>query len=250
MIYNTFTVVNDTLLDMKLRCIVLDDSALQRITITKLVNENTHLQLVDDFSSYKDAKNCIQNDEIDLLFLDIEMTQINGFDFIDALKVKPMIVFVSVKTDYAFKAFDYDAIDFLRKPLSKERFNKAVDKALYYHKLSNESSENDQNYIFIKSNLKSIKINLSKIRWIEAFGDYVKVITEVDSHLVLSTMKSFEDKLPEDKFFRLHKSYIVNVDKIEKYSTKFVEIENYKIPLSRNKKETLIDFINTNKVLD
>ena len=106
--------------------------------------------------------------------------------------------------------------------------------------LKRENQEEDGEHIFIKSNLKKLKVYTNKIKWIEAYGDYVKVVTEEDSNLVLSTMKSFEKDLPSDKFIRVHKSYIINIDKVERFNSKFAEIGVTKIPLSRNKKEDLI----------
>jgi two-component system, LytTR family, response regulator len=226
---------------MKLKCIVVDDSALQRITVTKLINDNQYLELVGEFSNATDAKNCIATKNVDLVFLDIEMPVINGFDFLDGLKVKPQIIFITVKAEYALKAFDYNATDYLHKPLTRERFNQSVNKAFSLFNLKKEINEADEDFIFIKSNLKKLKIFTSKIRWIEAFGDYVKVITEDDSHLVLSTMKAFEKDLPTDKFIRVHKSYIINVNKVETFNSKYAEIDTFKIPLSRNKKDDLVE---------
>jgi DNA-binding LytR/AlgR family response regulator len=228
---------------MKLNCIVVDDSAVQRITITKLVNDSKSLNLVGDFANALEAKNCINNNTIDLIFLDVEMPLINGFDLLDGLKSKPQIVFITSKADYALKAFDYEATDFLQKPISKERFLKAVKKASELHILRNETHEELGESIVIKSNLKKLKIYLSKIKWIEAYGDYIKVVTDDESHLVLSTMKGFEKELPEGKFTRVHKSFIINLSRVEKFNNKFVEIGTTKIPLSRNKKEEIIKAI-------
>lgn len=225
---------------MKLNCIVVDDSALQRITVTKLICENQNLQLIGEFSNAIDAKNCISTKDIDLVFLDIEMPVMNGFDLLDGLKVKPQIIFITAKTEYALKAFDYNATDYLHKPLSKERFNKAVNKAVSLFSLKKDIDEEDENFIFIKSNLKKLKVYTSKIRWIEAYGDYVKIITEDDSHLVLSTMKAFEKELPKEKFIRVHKSYIINIQKVDTFNSKYAEINTFKIPLSRSKKDSLL----------
>jgi DNA-binding LytR/AlgR family response regulator len=228
---------------MKLNCIVVDDSAVQRITITKLVNDSKLLNLVGDFANALEAKNCINNNTIDLIFLDVEMPLINGFDLLDGLKSKPQIVFITSKADYALKAFDYEATDFLQKPISKERFLKAVKKASELHILRNETHEELGESIVIKSNLKKLKIYLSKIKWIEAYGDYVKVVTDDETHLVLSTMKGFEKELPEGKFIRVHKSFIINLSRVEKFNNKFIEIGTTKIPLSRNKKEEIVKAI-------
>lgn len=224
---------------MKLNCIVVDDSAIQRMTITKLVNESPNLHLVGDFANALEAKNCINHNTVDLIFLDIEMPLINGFDLLDGLKMKPQIIFITSKADYAVKAFDYEATDFLQKPISKERFLKAVKKALELHQLRSDAQEDLGEAIIIKSNLKKLKVYTSKIKWIEAFGDYIKIITDDENHLVLSTMKSFENELPQGKFIRVHKSYIVNVERIDKFNSKFAEIGNTKIPISRNKKDAI-----------
>ncbi|ESU26450.1 two-component system response regulator protein [Flavobacterium limnosediminis JC2902] len=214
------------------------------MTITKLVNDNPNLELVGEFSNAVEAKNCITNKNVDLVFLDIEMPVINGFDLLDGLKTKPQVIFITSKAEYAVKAFDYAATDYLHKPITRERFSQAVKKAISMISLSKENGgEEESPHIFIKSNLKKLKIYISRIKWIEAYGDYVKVITEEDNHLVLSTMKAFENELPKDKFIRVHKSFIVNIDKIEKFNSKFAEIGSNKIPLSRNKKEDLVKAI-------
>ena len=228
---------------MKLNCIVVDDSSIQRMIITKLVNESSLLNLIGDFANALEAKNCINNNMIDLIFLDIEMPLINGFDLLDGLKTKPQIIFITSKPDYAVKAFDYEATDFLQKPISKERFTKAVKKASELHSLRSENTEDLGESIMIKSNLKKIKIYLSKIKWVEAFGDYIKVVTDDEGFLVLSTMKAFEKDLPSEKFIRVHKSFIINLDRVEKFNSKFAEIGPNKIPLSRNKKEEIIKVI-------
>ena len=228
---------------MKLNCIVVDDSAVQRVTITKLVNESKLLHLIGDFANALEAKNCINNNTIDLIFLDVEMPLINGFDLLDGLKTKPQIIFITSKADYAAKAFDYEATDFLQKPLSKERFIKAIKKAADLHALRYDLHEEQGESIVIKSNLKKFKVYVSKIKWIEAYGDYIKVVTDDETYLVLSTMKGFEKELPESKFIRVHKSFIINLARVEKFNNKFAEIGSTKIPLSRNKKEEIIKAI-------
>jgi len=225
---------------MKLNCIVVDDSNIQRMTIVKLVNESVLLHLVGHFSNALEAKNCITNQSVDLIFLDIEMPLINGFDFLDGLKVVPQIIFITSKPDYAAKAFDYEATDFLQKPITKERFTKAVKKAIELNIIRKENQNDFGESMVIKSNLKKQKIYFSKIKWIEAYGDYIKIITDDENHLVLSTMKSIEKELPLNRFIRVHKSFIINLDKVDKFNTKFAEIGVTKIPLSRNKKAEIL----------
>jgi DNA-binding LytR/AlgR family response regulator len=208
--------------------------------IAKLVNNHPNLHLVGDFSNAIEAKSCMSIYNVDLIFLDIEMPVISGFDFLDGLKTKPQIIFVTSKAEYAMKAFDYDATDYLQKPIALDRFNASVKRAVDQYLYKNDNKDDEGEHIFIKSNLKKLKIFTCKIKWIEAFGDYVRVVTEDDSNLVLSTMKSFEADLPGNRFVRVHKSYIINIDKVERFNSKFAEIGPTKIPLSRNKKEDLV----------
>jgi len=224
-----------------LKCAVVDDSTLQRLSIVKLIQNHPSLTLVAQYTNAVEAKAGLLANEIDLAFLDIEMPVLSGFDLLDDLTHKPQIIFVTGKTKYAFKAFDYDAVDYLLKPIAKDRFLNAVHKAIVNYKLKNQEGFDDEDFIFVKSNLKKRKVFLSELRYIEALGDYVKLVTEHDSLVVLSTMKAFENLLPEMRFLRIHKSYIVNVEKVERYNSKQIELDNQQLPLSRNRKSDLIE---------
>ncbi|MDB4027905.1 LytTR family DNA-binding domain-containing protein [Flavobacteriaceae bacterium] len=229
-----------------LNCAVVDDSTLQRLSIVKLIESHQSLNLVAQYNNAIEAKEGIATSDIDLIFLDIEMPILSGFDLLDDLIEKPQIIFVTGKTKYAFKAFDYDAIDYLRKPISKERFLNAVHKAVTNYKLKNEEGFDEEDFIFVKSNLKKRKVFLNELRYIEALGDYVKMVTEHDSLVVLSTMKAFEALLPKDRFLRIHKSYIVNLDKVIRYNSKIIELEKEELPLSRNRKTDLVQALAAN----
>ena len=224
-----------------LKCAIVDDSTLQRLSILRLIENHPSLDLVAEYNNAIEAKIGIATTEIDLVFLDIEMPILSGFDLLDDLTLKPQIIFVTGKTKYAFKAFDYDAVDYLRKPISKDRFLNAVHKAVNNYKLKNDDGFDDEDFIFVKSNLKKRKVFLNELKYIEALGDYVKLVTQNDSLVVLSTMKAFEALLPEDRFLRIHKSYIVNLDKVERYNSKVIELENQQLPLSRNRKTQLVE---------
>ncbi len=226
---------------MNLRCVVVDDSSIQRISIVKLIKEHPSLTLLAEYKNALETKKGLNDIEVDLIFLDIEMPVINGFELLDVLNNKPQIIFVTGKTEYAFKAFDYDATDYLQKPITQSRFNLAVNKALDYHKLKFEGGNAEGDHIFVKSNLKKRKVFINNILWIEALGDYVKIVTQDESLIVLSTMKSFEKELGEYPFMRIHKSYIANLTKIKRFNSKHVEINNNNIPLSRNKKSLLTE---------
>ena len=224
-----------------LKCAIVDDSPLQRLSILRLIENHPSLDLVAEYNNAIEAKMGIATTEIDLIFLDIEMPILSGFDLLDDISVNPQIIFVTGKTKYAFKAFDYNAVDYLRKPISKERFLNAVHKAITNYKLRNDEAFDDEDFIFVKSNLKKRKVFLNELRYIEALGDYVKLVTEHDAMVVLSTMKAFETLLPRERFLRIHKSYIVNIDKVEKYNSKIVELDKEELPLSRTRKAHLVE---------
>lgn len=224
---------------MKLTCVIVDDCSIQRTIVRKMVYECQDLELLASFSNAIDTKQFLSYTSVDLLLLDIEMPILNGFEFLDTLKTKPQVIFISSKTQYALKAFEYEATDYIQKPIQTKRFDVAIKKAIHKQLSKTEVQAENTDFIFIKSNLIKLKIFISKIKYFEAYGDYVKVITEDENHLVLSTMKSFENDLPKDKFIRVHKSFIVHINKIDKFNTKFIEIGNVKIPLSRTKKEVL-----------
>lgn len=224
---------------MKLNCIIIDDCAIQRAIINTLIIRHPALKLLGEFSNAIETKNFLSYNAVDLLFLDVEMPILNGFDFLDSLKIKPQVIFITSKPEYAVKAFDYQATDYIQKPINAARFETSIKKAVNLQLLIAKKPPIDDAYIFVKSKLKNLKIFISKIHYFEAFGDYVKVITDDEKHLVLSTMKSFEKNLPLDKFIRVHKSFIINLNKIDKFNSKFIEISGVNIPLSRTKKDEL-----------
>ncbi|HUH46384.1 MAG TPA: LytTR family DNA-binding domain-containing protein, partial [Arenibacter sp.] len=223
----------------KLKCILIDDSAMQRRAISKLVKEHPNLIQTNEFSNGLDAKNDMANNAVDLIFLDIEMPGLNGFDLLESLESKPQVIIISGNPDYAMKAFDYDVTDYLKKPVDKKRFDQAVKKAVNNHILAH-TEEVEEEFIYINNHLKKTKLLLGEVLWIEAYGDYVKIIAKDKRLLILSTMKAFAKQLPQDKFLRIHKSYTVNLEKIEKFNGSSVEIGGQVIPLSRHKKELLM----------
>ncbi|MBD3661248.1 MAG: response regulator transcription factor, partial [Arenibacter algicola] len=225
---------------MKLKSIIVDDSSMQRMAVAQLVNKHPNLALVAQYSNAIEANNGIKNNDIDLIFLDVEMPIINGFDLLESLENPPQVILITGKPDYALKAFDYDVTDYLYKPISSARFEASIKRAVVRHEQS-QNVNPEEEYIFVKSNLKKRKVVLNDIKWVEALGDYIKVVTNEGNIVILSTMKSFEKQLPEDKFLRIHKSYIVNLEKVEKFNSKNLEVEGRKVTLSRTTTNELIE---------
>lgn len=221
-----------------LKTVIIDDSELQLKFVGKLVNKHPSLVLEGVYDSAVAAKRGLKDNSIDLIILDVEMPVIDGFDFLDTLENKPQVILISGKSEYALRAFDYDVTDYLQKPVAQDRFDTAIQRALANQEVVGEAK--GQEFIFVSSNLQKKKVIINEIKWIEALGDYIKLVTMDDRKiLVLSTMKSFLERLPKEKFVRIHKSYSVNVDRVEKFSSTNVEIGGKQIPMSRLKKENL-----------
>ena len=225
----------------KLRSIIVDDSAVQRLAVSKLVDSHPDLELILQYKDGFEAQKKVNSNDIDLIFLDVEMPILDGFEFIESMVNPPQVILITGKPEYALKAFDYNVTDYLLKPITKDRFDGAIKKALARAGEISDTKIEDQNHIFVNSSLKKVKVVINEIKWIEGLGDYVKVVTEDANIMVLTTMKAFITKLPEDSFLRIHKSYIVNLSKVQQFSSALVEIGGQKIPLSRNKKNALED---------
>ncbi|PHQ61157.1 MAG: DNA-binding response regulator [Maribacter sp.] len=221
-----------------LKSILIDDSALQRTALVNLIESHPNVELLHEYNSGINARSYIKENTIDLIFLDVEMPIIDGFELLESLDEIPQIIITTSNPDYAMRAFDHNVTDYLLKPIEKNRFNEAVKRAIANYSNVRELEE-DTEYIYVNSSLKKIKVLLKDIHWIEGMGDYIKLITEDNSILILSTMKSFMHRLPQDKFLRIHKSYIVNLDKVDKFNTAIVEVCGKQLPLSRHKKDEL-----------
>jgi len=226
---------------MTLNCFIVDDNSLHRFALLTLVDSHPNLNLVGHTSSLNEAKKALEAKNIDLVFLSVEMPIINGFDFWDTISNKPLVIFISLSKDNAAQAFDQNAIDYLSKPLTEKRLDQAVDKALQMYVVLHQREKQLPAFIYVKSNSKKSKVYLEEIKYIEALGDYVKIITKTGSFIVLSTMKGMENRLPQKQFMRIHKSYIVNLNLVDRYHGSQVEIDKVSIPLSRNKRNELDD---------
>lgn len=223
--------------DSPLKTLVVENSKVYCKIIARIVKNHDDLNLVAACSNAIDANRIIKNHKIDLILLDIEMPFINGFDLLESLDQEIQVIIISGNSHNALKAFDYGVRDFLLKPLNIDRFDNAIRKVLTNNK-RNEIEE-DKEFLMVRSHLKNKKVSLKEIKWVEAFGDYVKIITDKEKVIALSTMKSISDKLPNDRFLRIHRSYIVNLNKIEKFGCTSVEIDEHQIPMSRKQKPKL-----------
>ncbi|MCH3885216.1 LytR/AlgR family response regulator transcription factor [Tenacibaculum aquimarinum] len=230
-----------------MNCIIVDDEKMARVIIKTLCNEISSLSIVDEFSNAMQAIKFLNENEIDLIFLDIHMPDFNGLDFIRSLKNPPKIILTTSDPKFAIEAFEYDFIvDYLLKPIELPRFKKAIDKAEKKEISKTNASSNTStskeidNDFYVNIDRRLIKIDLPSIYLIEAKGDYIKIKTEDKDYTVHSTLKKIEEKLPDSLFLKVHRSYIINVKKIIDIEDNSVLIKRDVIPVSRSKRPELM----------
>lgn len=226
-------------------CIIIDDEETARVIIKTLCNEIENLTIIDEFPNAIQAIKFLNENEIDLIFLDIHMPDFNGLDFIKALKNPPKIILTTSDTKFAIEAFEYDCIiDYLLKPIEISRFEKATLKAKKHQAIKISNTNNNaldhKNDFYVNIDRRLIKIDLPQIYLIEAKGDYIHIKTEDKNYVVHSTLKKIEEKLPESLFLKVHRSYIINVKKIIDIEDNSVLIKKDVIPVSRSKRPELM----------
>ena len=224
-----------------MKCLIVDDNEMARLAMKQLVKQVQILQLVSECSDAMQAYNHLNDDQVDLLLLDIEMPGMTGIELTKKLGNKsPLIIFTTAKTDYAVEAFELNVVDYLIKPVTLVRFLQAVERA----KETMESKKQEvkieaQEFVFVKDNGILKKLNVEDILYLEAMGDYVKVHTAQKFHVLHSTLKSIEEKLPPAKFIRVHRSYIVALQKIDFIQDSVISISKASIPVAETYKSTL-----------
>lgn len=213
-----------------IHCIAIDDEPLALQLISEYCSKISFLKLEKVFTNTDEARVYLQENKIDLLFLDIQMPDINGMQFYKSLAEKPPVIFTTAFKDFAVEGFSVDAIDYLLKPFEYDRFLKACYKANEYMEFLS-SQEMQLNSIFVKVNYEIMKINLKDIELIEALDDYIKIYIKPTPVLTLMTLKSIQEKLPSRDFVRVHRSFIVPLSRIEKFSKTKLWVAGKEIPI-------------------
>lgn len=245
-----------------IKVIIVDDEPLAQDVLETYVEKFPELSLVQKCNNALEANEVLKNQDIDLMFLDIQMPQLTGIDFLKTLTRPPLVIFTTAYPNYALEGFELNALDYLLKPISLERFIKAVNKAVEQIKLqrnepgstSSSAAEGGDHpdYIFVKADKKLVKVNYHDIIYIEGLKDYVIIRMENQRVITLQTMKSLEDKLPAPRFKRIHRSYIINIDKINAIVGNMVEVmeknQPKHLPIGKNYRDELNDMIEKNKL--
>lgn len=229
---------------MTIRALVIDDEPLSHEVIKNYATGLNSLEISGYFTDAMKAFDYLNTNQVDLIFLDVNMPKLTGIDFLKALKNPPLVILTTAYTEYAAESYELNVLDYLAKPFSLPRFLKAIRKAeqqfaFQHSKTAPETPES----IFIKSNKKSFQVQLNDINYIEGLGDYIKIYTD-NAHFVTNlTMKRMEELLPGKVFFRVHKSFIINIKKIISLEGNTVELPNRKIGLGNNYRQEFLNKI-------
>ena len=220
----------------KLHCLIIDDEPIAREGIKAYCNEISFLNVVALCKNVLQANHYIENNDIDLIFLDINMPILSGMDWLKDLKKSPSIIMTTAYEEYALQSFTYNVLDYLVKPISFKRFLQAVNKVNSYY-----GSKDEKNMLFLKSGKQVKKIDTKDILFVEAMQNYIKIVTPKETIITHISLKKFKDQLPKDSFIQTHKSYIVSKYKVNKIVDNQIFIGDYEIPISVRLKSKVLN---------
>jgi two-component system LytT family response regulator len=228
---------------MRLNCIIVEDEPMSRKSLQRLCEQHNALEVLNVFDNATSALDFLAGQEVDLIWLDVEMPGLSGFDLLEQLPSIPYVILTTSKIEYAFEAFQYNVTDYLKKPITLPRFKIAVEKVLELHARPKANTSDEPKEIYIKTDGRYIRLPFDSISYIENIGDYVKIFTSTQTHIVYTTMKYLEEKLGF-QFLRVHRSYIVHLNKIVDIEDNTLVISNKVIPISRANKSELMNRLN------
>lgn len=230
---------------MNYTCLIVDDEQLARKLLEEFVAKVPMLELKGMCKNPLEAMDILKSEHIDIMFLDIQMPELTGVEFVKTLQQKPAIIFTTAYSEYALEGYELDVIDYLVKPFPLDRFIKAVNKAIEFIDLKKSAGKIDRdnmdsNYILLHADHKIYKVNLDDIQYIEGLKEYVSYYTKEKRIIVLQSLKSIEESLPSNKFIRVHRSYIVPISRIKTLDGNQVQIGDKLIPIGRSYKEEVL----------
>lgn len=226
-----------------MKCLIVDDDSMARTALQRLCAKQEQLEVLATCESAEEALLFFQNpdNEVDLVFLDVEMPGLSGQELLDKLPVTPMVIFTTANAEYAYDAFEYGAIDFLKKPISQPRFEQAVQKVLNLQ-LGNQQFQASSTNIYVRTEGKFIRLNCDDILFFENVGDYIRIKTASGgNHIIHGTLRGVDERLKDPRFLKVHRSYIVNLDKIVDIEENTLVIDKSVIPISRAHKPLLMN---------
>jgi DNA-binding LytR/AlgR family response regulator len=229
---------------MKVKCLIVDDEPLARGLMRNHIEKLENFEIVEECGDAMKAMKILHNQKVDLMFMDIQMPQITGIEFLKTLKHPPRVIITTAYREYAIEGFELDVVDYLLKPITFGRFLKSVNK---FYQVNNNyetvsvplnpgPATNEEAFIYVKENKRVVKLHLNEILYIEGLSEYVKIYTTGKKIVTKASMISMEEKLPENEFMRIHKSYIVSLRKIESFTSTSIEIAQKELPVGRSYK--------------
>jgi DNA-binding LytR/AlgR family response regulator len=230
-----------------IRCVIVDDEPLPIELIASYIEKVPYLQLVHSFADAINASDYLRRFPVDLLFLDIEMPQINGMQLYQSLTKPPLVIFTTAYSSYAVKGFEVDAVDYLLKPFSFERFQKAAEKARKLLDTANAPVPLNTDFIMVKSDYQTVKVNIVDILYIEGLDDYIKIYSRHGLIVTLMSLKAIHELLPDEEFVRVHRSFIVPISKIRMITKRSVTIDEKEIPLGNTYAQAFLNRIENRK---
>ena len=236
-----------------MKCIIVDDEPIARLGMKNLIEQVPQLKLLGSFNGAEQATEFIKNTEVDLIFLDIEMPGVNGIEFAKNITSYTLIIFTTAYSEYALDSYEVDAIDYLVKPIDPQRFEKAVNKAISYHsmlkgeKLDEIDSAKDD-YMFVRSERRYFRVNFKDVLFVEGLKDYVIIHTEKQKIITKITLKEMELLLPSTLFFRVNRSYIVNLEKIDSFNNNDIYIQKHEIAIGISYRDEFFDIFTSKKI--
>lgn len=219
----------------KLQCVIVDDEPMAREILSSYIDKTGELELVQSCKNATEALVFIQDNNVDVCFLDINMPEISGLSLAKIINKKANIIFTTAYRDYAIDGFDLQVVDYLLKPIAYDRFLQSIEKIK-----SQKEIRNTSDFMFIRSDRKMVKVDFDSIVYVESLSDYVKIITLKQTIVTRETISNLEGKLSNDIFMRIHRSYIVSLKKMTSYTNEFIEINNKALPISRSYKESVL----------
>jgi len=232
---------------MKINCVVTDDEPIARQGLCGYIEKIDYLSLIGECEDALQLNTLLKTEPPDLIFLDIEMPYLSGLDLISSIQNPPKIIITSAYEKYALKGYEFDVVDYLLKPVTFERFVKAVDKV--YHLMEKESTKNTREYLFVKSGKQLKKIFIEDILFVESMENYVNIFTTSSKEVVYSTLKLFLESLPGNHFLQVHRSYVVNIKHIHSIEGNMLHVADHEIPVARNLREQVFNSILNNRLV-
>lgn len=235
-------------------CAIVDDEPIARDILADFITQDERLILQGNYKNAKEALKGMTEHPVELIFLDINMPGLNGFQFLKTMTNPPAVIFSTAYREYAMEGFEANAIDYLLKPIAIERFLLSVNKAWNFLRSPSVDTEtviskDDNDFFFVKADGGLVKIFFDEILFIEALKEYVKIITKQKAVITYHTISGLEEKLPAGKFYRIHRSYLVNIKAITAIEGFTVKIEKYEIPVSRNERDAFVGLIASGKII-